>query len=238
MGRSIRHYVSYCLLTVYAIFCTLSVMPPTAALRERKKHRTRDALIASAYRLFQKQGFNATTVEEIVGPVEVSPRTFFRYFETKEAVVFPERAALVARFRTLLMPQRLRESPYAAVRRAFLSLAQDYMRDRETVVTQYHIVQASPELVAHELKLDMDIEEAIAEALLVGASGNPDAERQARIWAGATLGLVRATLREWFATDGRADLASLGAASFDLLERGIPHEAETRSAHDGRLQGH
>lgn len=93
-----------------------SAPPPRAGLRELKKQRTRAAIQRAALELVSRQGYEATTCEQIAAAAEVSPATFFRYFPTKEDVVLRDdydpllSAAVAAR--------PAREGPVRAVRRA------------------------------------------------------------------------------------------------------------------------
>lgn len=70
-------------------------MSESRSLRERKRHRTREAIIETAMALFAERGFAAATVEEIAARAEVGRTTFFRYFPDKQEVLFADDAELM-----------------------------------------------------------------------------------------------------------------------------------------------
>jgi AcrR family transcriptional regulator len=74
-------------------------MEATPGLRERKKQRTREAIVEAAFELFDERGFDGTTIADIAEAAEIAPRTFFSYFPSKDDVVFhdfAEKHAMVA----------------------------------------------------------------------------------------------------------------------------------------------
>src|SRR5947208_3300449 len=62
----------------------------TEGLRERKKRQTREAVRHAAFQLFERNGYPNTTIEQIAEAADVSPRTFFRYFPNKAALLIPD----------------------------------------------------------------------------------------------------------------------------------------------------
>ncbi|MGW2169475.1 TetR/AcrR family transcriptional regulator [Streptomyces sp. NPDC001705] len=71
-------------------------------LRERKKLAAWRAISGAALRLFDEQGYEATTIEQIAAAADVSRATFFNYFTGKEAVVFDQDPEIRSRWRALL----------------------------------------------------------------------------------------------------------------------------------------
>lgn len=90
-------------------------------LRERKKRRTRSNLIGVAAELCARQGYDNTTVEQIAAAADVSPRTFSRYFPTKESVILAVVGEVAESVATELAAQPTDISEYEALLRAHLA---------------------------------------------------------------------------------------------------------------------
>jgi AcrR family transcriptional regulator len=112
-------------------------------LRERKKERARRELERAALELFEKNGFEGTTIKEIAAAAEMSPRTFFRYFETKEDVIFAHAAEDMEALRTCLARQPMEEGTFAAVRAAMIEWADHLQNDREMIALRARLVNES-----------------------------------------------------------------------------------------------
>ncbi|OQS14790.1 hypothetical protein B0T36_11980 [Nocardia donostiensis] len=111
-----------------------------SGLRERKKERTRRAIQEHALRLFGQQGYENTTVKQIAEAAEVSERTFFRYFPTKEDVVLWDDLdfSFVARFRAQPADTGSFEAMRTALRDTFTELPpteQHHLRERIELMT-------------------------------------------------------------------------------------------------------
>ena len=63
---------------------------PAPSLRDRKRERTRRALVDAAAALFERKGYDETTVAEIAAAADIGTRTFFSYFASKEDILFPD----------------------------------------------------------------------------------------------------------------------------------------------------
>jgi AcrR family transcriptional regulator len=82
-----------------------------SSLRERKRVRTRQALIDAAADLFERRGYDATTIADIAAAADISTRTFFSYFASKEDILFPDADARVKAAQTAIDERRPGERP-------------------------------------------------------------------------------------------------------------------------------
>jgi AcrR family transcriptional regulator len=130
----------------------LNIGGDDVGLRERKKQRTRTQLIDAAVQLCLLQGYDNTTVEQIAAAADVSPRTFSRYFATKDAVVVALLEELVDAVATTMAELPDEVPPLEAIRRAHVMVLnevaagarQDLTRDRVALILR--IINSAPDL--------------------------------------------------------------------------------------------
>lgn len=190
-------------------------------LREDKKAAVRQALVAAANRRFHRHGFEQTTIDEICADAGVSRRTFFRYFENKEALAFPHRSERLERFLALLEGNGQSSNPVDGLRAICETFAREYSANRVAILAHQRLVDSVPALAAREHEIDRDWETAMAATFRRRFGRDAASERRARLMAGAAIGVIRATMRYWYEKDGKPDLARLGQEALDGLEQGF-----------------
>ncbi|MHB9862120.1 TetR family transcriptional regulator [Streptomyces sp. YIM S03343] len=176
---------------------------PTESLRERKKRRTRDALLRAALELFTTQGYEHTTVDEIAEAVEVSQRTFFRYFAGKEDAAFAAQSIAEAHFVEAVRARPPHEAPMEALRRA-VSEGWDTMSESlaavvpvELYVRMYREIESTPVLLAAHLRRSADTEETLARLLADREGVDVDRDPRPRLAVAVFGGVIRVTERQW-----------------------------------------
>jgi AcrR family transcriptional regulator len=101
-------------------------------LRERKKRRTRRDLTETALRLFIDQGYEATTLAQLADAAEVSTRTFFRFFPSKEAVALAAETELWDAYVDEVHGRQIHSTVLDALREALVStvtsMDEDWLR--------------------------------------------------------------------------------------------------------------
>ena len=160
-------------------------------LRELKKARTRAQVLEVAARLFASSGFDRVTVEEICAEAEISPRTFFRYFHSKDELVF---ADIEERLDVLLQQLRAEPEdaePLGALERAVLALALEMERRPDAMTWAYQLMRDSPALVPTNLHVlrawEDDLVEEVARRMSQAAMGREPAERDPGVSSPAAL---------------------------------------------------
>ncbi|WP_326630558.1 MULTISPECIES: TetR family transcriptional regulator [unclassified Streptomyces] len=172
-------------------------------LRERKKRRTRDALLHAALELFTTQGYEETTVDEIVDAVDVSQRTFFRYFASKEETAFAVQEMVESRFLAELRRRPAAESPFEAMRSAVLCAWNSIGEAIEELVTvelhmrTYRMIESTPSLLAAHLRRSIDLENQIAEVIAAREGLDIATDPRPRVAVAAFSGVMRVTGQLW-----------------------------------------
>lgn len=191
------------------------VLEQAAGLRSRKKVKTRRAIEDAALALFDKQGYEATTVEEIADRAEVSTTTFFRYFPSKAEVVLSEHGQQLPALHEAVLDQPLVVSDLNAVRRA---VQQEWVGaiDAERTARKARIVARSEALSGLSFHRGHRWHAVITDAL-ARRRGLDSPDKRASLAARVALGVLAAAVDEWIADGCFGDLADTVDDRFDLM---------------------
>jgi len=189
-------------------------------LRERNKARARAEIADAALRLFMDRGFDGVTVEEIVSAAGVSRRTFFRYFESKEAALLAEYPELNARLgEALAITGEL--NAVDAIRAGLHTMADWYIEQSDAVLARSQVIRSkSMNVGARNLELLSQWERNVAEAVAERLGAQPG-DLVPRAAAAMIVGAFRAALTEWVKSQCKQDLHALIDQALDLIEHGL-----------------
>lgn len=201
-------------------------------LRERKKQRTREALIDAALDLFGHKGFEATTVDEIADAVEVSSRTFFRYFASKEDVVISLMAQQWADIYDELDRRPADEPVLTALWRACLIVLRGYEADGTSPYSSKfacmaQLVQDSPSVLARSLELCSQQNDALARRLAQRMGVDPITDPRPGLVAAVGATALQVAIRAWREHEPDKRVSELADRAFELLQSGINYPAAT-----------
>lgn len=160
-------------------------------LRERKKERTRSAIVDAAVELFNERGYDRTTVADIAAAADIAPRTFFAYFPSKEHVLFDDFDGLLQSLRERLDAREPGETAIDALQ-AWIAgslVRKSSSVENERARCRQRVVGESQAVAAHERHLMARFEEVLAGAVAKDLGAEPGDARAAMIAAAAIAAL-------------------------------------------------
>lgn len=188
---------------------------------ERNKERTRIALAAAAVRLFRQNGYENTTVDEIARAAGSSRRTFFRYFGTKEEVLFLDIRAILDELRVSLDKPLPGESRWTQVREA-ITASVERMAEPGDEIERVSIASwlGEPAISRRFGEYSAELEELVGGALADERGVDLRVDLRARLTAKAVTAAYMSAFSIYLETD--RELPAVLDQAFDLVEEGLP----------------
>lgn len=191
-------------------------MVATTGRRERKKNQTRRALRLAAVELVGERGFDHVTIEDITDAVDVSPRTFFNYYASKEEALTAPDPDRVAGMRVALLQRPADEPPLVALRHAIRSGAADLAEEQGPWLRRLAIVREDPRLLAALARSWWVLERELADCLTERLGAGPD-DLAPAVLATSSVAAMRVAISRW--SDTAQSLPELVDDAFDALTR-------------------
>jgi AcrR family transcriptional regulator len=191
--------------------------PPTG-LRDLARSSVRDHVRDQARRLFDERGFDATTVDDIAAAVGMSPRTFFRYFPTKEDVVIEDPAPFGMVVRDTAAQRPDGESPWTTLRRAFDPVADKAGAATESWLRAMRVMMSTASLRARNAEKH-NAWAVLLEPVITARLDGPEDTKQyrARTLIQAALACLDIALAEWTLRSGTIPLETLLDEAFATI---------------------
>ncbi|HEV8623857.1 MAG TPA: TetR family transcriptional regulator [Acidimicrobiia bacterium] len=194
---------------------------PVEGLRERHRRRTAADLEEAALALFMEKGFDAVTIDDIAASADVSRRTFFRYFASKEDVILSDHPKRLGELQAALNRRPADEPALTALRHAILSLAGSFEEQREHMLRRFRLITDTPALEARSLCLQRNWETGVTAMLAERMGVDPADDLRPGVIAATTMSAMRVATANWLAGGGQGDLPAIVAAALDLLDGGL-----------------
>jgi AcrR family transcriptional regulator len=167
-------------------------------LRDRKKERTRQALVDAATDLFERRGYDQTTVADIAAAADIGTRTFFSYFASKEELLFPETDTRVKAAEDAIAARRPADRPADVLLRALQDVSETSadMTGRLAAL-RTRLIQTVPAVRGRALQIQLDAQRDIARRLHAAFPHDLD-EVSAAALVGAFIGAITGALQALF----------------------------------------
>lgn len=177
--------------------------------RERKKLATRAALEEAALRLFAERGYEATTIEDITEAADVSLRTFFRYFASKEDVLLAEQLDDLIRMQQALAAAPDDLPPMGLITEVLRGLALAAEDGHHALLDRIRIIDSAPSLHARQLEHYAAFERAITVEVARRRGVDPDRDLLSVMHGIVGMAAIRSAFAVWVSSDGAEDLTAL-----------------------------
>lgn len=189
--------------------------------RDRKKRLTRDALTAAALRLVAEHGLENVTVEQISEAADVSSRTFFNYFPSKDEALIGDQTVDRERILSRLAAVPPRVPALEAVRLALAETVDTMEAERELWRLRLAVIARNPALLPRLVAGNTEAEQAIVAAIAARLGVAPDHGHPALVAAVAGAAFRTALLR-WAAEADTRPLRDLVDEAFAAVAAGLP----------------
>jgi AcrR family transcriptional regulator len=188
---------------------------PPPGLRERKKIKLRRLIQTESVRLFEAQGYEHTTVEQIAEAAETSTTTFYRYFPTKEDVVLDNDASPL--FEATVATRPAGEPLAATMRAAMAAVVGAAEADRDHTLARMRLIETVPALEARYAGQERRTIDYLAR-LLADRTGRPADDYQIELVAFVLAGVLFTASRRWVADQGATSMTSLVDQALTTVE--------------------